>query len=186
MDVKALLLLTTLLSAVSLIGCQTVKNTQAINDSNGSYQVKQAIWKTSGEAFTIPDNSVLTAAQSRVVVFYEESNDDTDPIKIAVGADNAFQASLQNKHYSDAIICSGTQTFQAKVLKSNKAVDYSKQYYLPPQKTTYLKVDLLETGQPIIEQVSVKEALTLLSPYTRQTHQISRVSSNCKISDEIN
>ena len=182
MDSRTVLLSTATFAAISLVGCQTIKSDPILSTSDTSQQIKPVTWEKSGEVFHQPSNANLAANESRVV-FFRDSND-SDPlsnINIGIGPDNIFQVSLQDGHYSNNIICSGSQIINAGVLnkESGEVISHSKNYQLIPQTTTYLQVGLSKASRPVIQQIPADKALVLLNQSTRQTHQISRVSSDC-------
>ena len=188
MDSRNLLLPVTLCAAISLLGCQTVKNERMSFDSDSHYQVKQAVWDKNGELFRVPIDSNLKASESRIVVFrHADDSENQNNINISIGRDEVFHTSLQNGYYSEKIICHGSQLISASILdkESGKIVSYSESYPLIPQTTTYLKISLSKAGKPAIQQVSADEALSLLNQSMRQNHQISRVLSNCNTANQM-
>ena len=181
MDRISVLLSTTLFLAIGLVGCQTVKSGQMLSTADGSQKIKQATWKKTGEIFNLPDNSILTSKESRIVFIHELNDNDSNIINIGIGADNEFQTSLQNGSYSDVVICSGSQLINVEKLNkaSEEVLSYSKTYQFTPQTTSYLIVGLSTAGNPVVQQIPPDEALLLLNQNTRQTHQISRILSDC-------
>ena len=182
MDSRNVLLSTAIFATIGLVGCQTIKTDPMLLPSESSHQIKTVTWGKSGEVFYKPTNANLEANESRVV-FFRDSHDSeqSSNINIGVGSDNLFQVSLGGGHYSELIICNPSHTINAEILnsESGKVISYSKNYQFTPQTTTYLQVDLSETGHPVIKQVSADKALVLLNGSTQQTHQISRVVSDC-------
>lgn len=188
MDSKNVLLSAALLSVVGLVGCQTIKDDQMLSTSNASNQVKQVGWGKSGELFRQPMDENLKANESRIV-FFRDANNGVEPknINIGIGLDNVFQSSLQNGHYSEQVVCHSSHIINASILnkETGKIVSYAKNYQLVPQTTTYLKVGLSNSGSPMVQQLSASDALPLLQQSTRQTHQISRVPSDCSAVNQI-
>ena len=182
MDRKKILLSVISYLTLSITGCQTLKKDQFLDVVSKDAQSKEIIWENSGEAFQAPIESTLAVNESRVV-FFRDSNDgkQSSNINIGVGRDNIFQVSLQNGHYSENIMCKGNQIINVGAMdkESGKIIYTSKNYQLIPKTTTYLQVAFLETGSPVIQQVTADEALVLLNRSTRQTHQISRFLSDC-------
>lgn len=182
MDSRIVLLSTAIFSTISLVGCQTIKTDPILFTSDTGHQIKPVTWEKSGEVFHEPSNDNLAANESRVV-FFRDSNDSnpSSNVNIGVGSDNLFQVSLKNGRYSELIICNASQTINAEILnsESGKVISHSKNYQFIPQTTTYLQVNLSETGRPAIKQIPADEALVLLNGNTQQTHQISRVVSDC-------
>lgn len=186
---RKVLLLATLFVAMSLTGCQTIKENQQSTLSDSKIKTN---WAKNHEVFkVIPDDS-LQEMESRIVFFRNANNDDPlsniNPrnINVGMGPSSAFQTSLTNGHYSDIRVCNGLQLINAKVLdeKTGKITTYSKQYQLSPQTTTYLQVISSKEGSPILQQVAADEALLLMKTSTRQNHQISRVPSDCNHSNK--
>lgn len=184
MNNRSLLLPVAFFTMIGLVGCQSTKNNQRLSVSDFTHQVKRAIWGKTGEVFQVPRDSALKPNQSRVVFFRDyDDNYESRSIKIGIGSENTFQTSLTNGHYSDKIVCSSTSIVNVAVLneESGDVTSYSKSYQLIPQTTTYLQVSLSTTGRPIIRQVPADMALSLLYQSTHQTHQISRIPSDCTI-----
>ncbi len=187
---KVILLLSSSAIAASLIGCQTIKSRVLTPFDDGGYkqssQIKQVTWKKSGEVFSAPNDEDLDEGKTRLV-FFRSSNDaqqsNSININIGVGDAKRFQASLQDGHHSKAIICKDSQIISVEVLDSvsNEVFSYSKNYHFVPQTTNYLQVGLTKKRTPYIKQMSAKDALLLLNGSKRQTHQISRVTSDCKV-----
>lgn len=186
MDSKNVSVLVSFFFALSLSSCQTIKNDQMLTNSDDSHQFNQVIWKTNGQIFNLPDNTVLTSKESRIVLFQQSNDSDSDAITLSIGKDKAFQTSLRNGQYSDVIVCSGSEVISAGHLnkKSGKVLSHFENFQLAPQSTTYLQVALSATGKPVIRQIAADEALPLITQSTRQAHQISRVLSNCNASLE--
>ncbi|SLJ85274.1 OmpA family protein [Psychrobacter sp. DAB_AL43B] len=182
MDSRTILLSTAIFATIGLVGCQTIKTDPMLSTSDFSHQIKSVTWKKSGEVFYKPTNANLETNESRIV-FFRDSHDSeqSSNINIGVGSDNLFQVSLKSGHYSELIICNASQTINAEILnsESGKVISHSKNYQFIPQTTTYLQVDLSETGRPVIKQIPADEALVLLNGSSQQTHQISRVVSDC-------
>ena len=186
MDSKNTILLVTLCAATSLLGCQTVKNNQMLSGSDAGHQVKKMSWEKSGDLFLPTVNDNLKSNESRIV-FFRDADDNEKPnnINIGIGLNKAFQSSLQNGHYSEQIVCNGFQVINASILKENgDVISSSENFQLMPQITTYLKVDISKNGRPLIQQISDDNAWSSLRQSTLQTHQISRVSSNCSLASQ--
>lgn len=183
MDSRNVTLLVILCAAVSLLGCQTVKNNQMLSSSDMDYKIKQENWEKSGELFPKSTDSNLKANESRIVFFRDaEKGDLLKNINIGIGRDNAFQTSLQNEHYSEKIVCNSSQVITASILKENgDVISSSENFQFTPQTTTYLKVDVSKNGRPLIQRISDDEALASLRHSTRQTNQISRVFIKCSV-----
>ncbi|PJX25019.1 hypothetical protein CAP50_05555 [Psychrobacter sp. L7] len=184
MDIRIATLSTVLFSMTGLLGCQTLAN----NPSELSRtQIHQASWVTSGDAFGPPDDSVLATNESRVVFFRDEEDGSSDVVRIGLGADNVFQSSLQNKHYSESVLCSGVQTININigVADKQKVTTYSQKYTFLPQTTIYLQIGNSKSGHAFIRQVSLEDVLNSPERFTRQAHQINRVSSKCNRLDNV-
>lgn len=185
MDSKGLLLSTTLFTLVGLVGCQTVPNNEIKFSSGDTQRVNQVGWEKSGELFRLPNDSDLKANERRIVFFRDAHHEKKNNINIGIGLDNVFQTSLDNGHYSEKIICDNAQIINASVLKENgDIVSYSESFQFLPQKTTYIRVSLTATGKPVLQQISANEALSSLSQANRQTHQISRMPSDCSMTSQ--
>ncbi|WP_186474057.1 OmpA family protein [Psychrobacter sp. KCTC 72983] len=175
------LLSTALAVAMSLTGCQTMtSNLASANDS----PMNKAMWQKSGEVFQQPNDMMLKANESRIVFLrQDDSNVQAGPIVVGVGADNLFQVSLDNNHYSEVVICNDSQIVTAQNMNAmnGQVMAQSKQFSFMPQTTTYLQVSLSATGTPVVQQVSPNRAMSTLNQSTRQTHQISRVFIECSV-----
>lgn len=185
MDSKGLLLSTTLFTLVGLVGCQTVPNDKIKISSSDTQRVNQVGWEKSGELFRLPNDSDLKVNERRIVFFRDAHHEKKNNINIGIGLDNVFQTSLDNGHYSEKIICDNAQIINASVLKENgDIVSYSEIFQFLPQKTTYIRVSLTAMGKPALQQISATEALSSLSQSNRQTHQISRMTSDCSMANQ--
>lgn len=185
MNSRYALLSTTFFTLVSLVGCQTVPNDKMQFSSANTQRVNQVGWEKSGGLFRVPNDSDLKANERRVVFFRDINDKSKKNINIGIGLDNVFQTSLNNAHYSEKIICDNVQIINASVLKENgDIVSYSESFQFLPQKTTYIKVSLAAMGKPVLQQVSVNDALLSLSQANRQTHQISRMPSDCSMTSQ--
>lgn len=181
------LLSTALMIAMGLTGCQAMSsNSEFANDSS----VNNVVWKKSGEGFQQPNDSTLKANESRIVFLRKDDSDSQkDPVVVGVGsnglvgvkADNFFQTSLENNHYSDVVICNDSQVVTAQNMNNanGQVMAQSKRFIFMPQTTTYLQVSLSATGEPAVQQVSSSQATSLLEQSTRQAHQISRIFIEC-------
>lgn len=175
------LLLTTLVVTMGLTGCQTIASNSA---SDVNSPIKKAMWQKSGDVFQLPNDMVLKANESRIVFLRQDDKAvQASPIVVGIGADNLFQASLNNSHYSEVVICSDTHIINVQNMNTmnGEVLAQSKQFSLMPQTTTYLQVGLSATGTPVVQKVSPNQAMTILEQSTRQTHQISRAYIECSV-----
>ena len=181
---RKILLSATLFVAMSVTGCQTIKENQQSTLSDSKIKTN---WAKNHEVFKVMPDDSLQEMESRIVFFRNANNaassSSINPrnINVGMGPSSAFQTSLTNGHYSDIRVCNGLQLINAKVVneKTGKITTYSKQYQLSPQTTTYLQIASSKEGSPVIQQVLADEALLLMKTSTRQNHQISRVPSDC-------
>lgn len=181
---RKILLSATLFVAMSVTGCQTIKENQQSTLSDSKIKTN---WAKNHEVFKVMPDDSLQEMESRIVFFRNANNaassSSINPrnINVGMGPSSAFQTSLTNGHYSDIRVCNGLQLINAKVVneKTGKITTYSKQYQLSPQTTTYLQIASSKEGSPVIQQVPADEALLLMKTSTRQNHQISRVPSDC-------
>lgn len=188
MESRRLLLSVMSIAAVGLVGCQTVKKDENLSMSETSAQIQKVSWGKSGDIFQKPSDEILKANESRIIFFRDADNSEQPKnINVGIGLDNVFQSSLQNGHFSEQIVCRGSHIINASVLKkkSGDVDSYANNYQFIPQTTTYLKVDLSTSGSPIVKQIPTEQALVLLQQSTRQTHQISRVPSDCEAMKQV-
>ncbi|WP_201593470.1 hypothetical protein [Psychrobacter fozii] len=186
MERRTILLSVAFFVTLGLTGCQTIKENQKLMLSNSKIKTNL---KTPYQLFQVMPDDSLKEMESRIVFFRNAKNNDPlsninpSNINISMGPNKVFQVSLTNGHYSDLRVCNGLQLINAKVLneQTGKITAYSKQYQLDPQTTTYLQVAASKESGPIIHKIPTDEALLLLKKSTRQTHQISRVLSDCNI-----
>lgn len=186
MDSRNVLLSAIFCASAGLVGCQTVQDDQMLLLSDTNQQINQVSWEKSGELFRFP-NSNLKADEHRVVFFQDSHSErQSSNINIGIGLDNVFQTSLDNGHYSEKVLCDDAQIVNASVLKENgDIISYSKSFQLSPQKTTYLKVGLSAIGTPVVQQIPANKAWSSLSQANRQTHQISRMPSECSMTNKM-
>ncbi|MBB3105934.1 outer membrane protein OmpA-like peptidoglycan-associated protein [Psychrobacter luti] len=184
---KFFLISSTIFITTSLIGCQTIKSDHSVSLDDGIRKVNQVIWDKTGDVFNRPDDKALQKNESRVVFFRTTDIDEPrSVVNIGIGSDEDFQVSLQEDHYSDVIICDGEEAIQVKFLdnQTGKVLSETKYYNFHPQTTTYLQIALSQNSNPIIEKISNKD-VSLLDGSVRQTHQISRALSACKMSGQV-
>lgn len=170
-----------LVAAINLTGCQTMtSNLASANDS----PMNKVMWQKSGEVFQQPNDMMLKANESRIVFLRQDDNNvQAGPIVVGVGADDLFQVSLDNNHYSEVVICNDSQIVTAQNMNTmnGQVMAQSKRFSFMPQTTTYLQISLSATGTPVVQQVSPNRAISTLNQSTRQTHQISRVFIECSV-----
>lgn len=116
----------------------------------------------------------------------------SEPIVVRIGAkglaegnnDSLFQTSLDNNRYSEVVTCNDSQVITAQSINTinGQVMAQSKQFSFTPQTTTYLQVNLLANGVPVVQQVAPNRAMFMLEQNTRQTHQVSQVFIECNAS----
>ncbi len=182
MRIDTFALVSTIFLTTSLIGCQTFSSSLTKSNSTDIINESQVSWTKDGRVFQQPNDTLLDENRSRVIFFRDSADAKKDtPVYIGIGTQKMFQTSLKDGHYSDVVVCSGSQTINSASIKdiSEDVVSNSQRYVLASQKTTYIKVSLLPTNQVVVQQIAAADAIPQLSNATRQSYQISRVSMVC-------
>lgn len=173
--------------ALSLTGCQTLTTqVQTASTEDGVRQVGTVYWDKTGDGFSMPDNSTLRTNQARVV-FVRQLDQDVLQTSTNIGIDDRFQVSLQPGQFSEVITCAGNHDINTEItgVKNNKLSTHSNNYNLTAQTTHYFEVGVDNNNKPTLTPLSQPQALELLKDSVRQTHQISRLVTDCKLATPI-
>lgn len=162
--------------AMVLTACQSVPSVSTTGDH---VRVGHVAWDKTGS--TGLQNVAIPSNQSRVVFIRPATNyDDQSSANIAL--DNRYLVSLQANHYTESLVCSGNTVISVLPtgVKSNDLQALPLSTTLQPQATYYYMVDVDKaTNRPTLTSLSADKAQALLSDKALQTHQISRVVSDC-------
>ena len=108
---------------------------------------------------------------------------DNDPEQTSanIAINDRFQVSLHPGNYTAVNSCVGTNQLSAHAtgFKDNNLLAEQKDYQLASGQTYFFYVDMDESGQGTLDQITTESALPLLATKRYQTHQISRVVPNC-------
>lgn len=189
MKLHSKLITTSIAAALLTTGCASMSNNESTNYSNepvstadGYRQVGYAAWNKTGSVAQSFDNASIPANQSRIVFIRSKAAANSGA---NIGIDNRYQVSLQGGSYSSVYVCDGDHKIgitpsskNTNNLSLNTTATKSE-----AGETQYYYVDVDNTNTPRLRLITEQSALTALqnSPYTQQTHQISRViAANCK------
>lgn len=171
--------------AVTTIGIIpfTYANSTPVTEDEGYRQANHVMWDKSGtSAYNFQTDVSIPPNKSRMV-FLRAPDNQTVKTSINIGIDGRFQTSLQGGYFSTAIVCQGTHDISSNTTKSetNNLKQNSKTFNTLPQKTQYYYIELNESGQPFMRQITEESAISVMNTYDmeKQNHQISRVYSVC-------
>lgn len=169
--------------ALSLTGCQALsaQNSHHISSTeDGVRQVGTVMWDKTGNQFSIPNDQELKSDEARLV-FVRKFDEDALQTSTNIGINDRFQVSLQPGQYSDVITCAGNQDINTEItgVKTNKLSNQKFNYNVTPKNTHYFEVSVDNNNLPSLIPISQNHALNLLQDSVRQTHQISRVVTEC-------
>lgn len=160
-------------------GCSSVSS-KPTSSPDGVRKVGYAKWhkeeKVSAEEIAkkpIPKNNVG-------IFFYRPMDKDGFQTSANVAINGRFQVSLQPGRFSHVYACSGKNDLSVDIT-GYKHNDFSKglaSYNLQAGKNYYFGVDVSSKGI-LLKKLKDKRALKGMRELPRQSHQISRVMSNC-------
>lgn len=161
----------------------TYANSTPVTEDEGYRQANHVEWDKSGtSAYNFQTDVSIPPNKSRMVFLRAPDNQAVNT-SINIGIDGRFQTSLQGGYFSTAVVCQGTHEVSANTtkLESNNLKQNNKTFNTLPQKTQYYYIELNESGQPFMRQITEESAVSVMSAYemAKQSHQISRVYSVC-------
>ncbi len=164
-----------------LFGVSSCTMTSGIDNSGDSRRIDGVMWNK--QVDTNIDNLLAKEApidQARLVFI---RNDDrySEQTSANIAINDRFQVSLQQGNYTIVNSCIGTNQLSAHAtgFKNNELLADKKDYELAGGQTYFFYVDMTETGQSDLEQMTAESAVRLLKNKRYQSHQISRVTPNC-------
>ena len=115
------------------------------------------------------------------LIFIRKNDNDPKQTSANIAINNRFQVSLHAGNYTAVNSCVGTNQLSthATGFKDNNLLAEQKDYQLVGGQTYFFYVDMDESGQAMLDQITTDSALPLLETKRYQKHQISRVVPNC-------
>lgn len=115
------------------------------------------------------------------LIFIRKNDNDPEQTSANIAINDRFQVSLHPGNYTAVNSCVGTNQLSAHAtgFKDNNLLAEKKDYQLASGQTYFFYVDMDESGQGTLDQITTESALPLLATKRYQTHQISRVVPNC-------
>ncbi|SLJ84760.1 OmpA family protein [Psychrobacter sp. DAB_AL43B] len=163
-----------------ITACATTSNSSVDNDGD-SRRVGNVVWnnQVDTDINTILKEQVATDEARLVFIRKNDSNPEQTSANIAVN--NRFQVSLQAGNYTVVNSCVGTNQLSAYAtgFKSNNLLADKNTYELMGGQTYFFDVEMDEMGKSALKQIASNDASQLLANKRYQTHQISRVVTNC-------
>ena len=176
----SIVVLSTILFGIS--ACAITGNSNSIIDNDGdSRRVGKVVWNNQVDT----DINAMLARQvttdSARLVFIRKNDNNPEQTSANIAVNNRFQASLQAGNYTVVNSCVGTNqlSVHATGFKSNDLLANKNTYQLVGGRTYFFDVEMDETGQSTLKQLTSNDASQILSNNRYQSHQISRVVPNC-------
>ena len=178
----SIVVLSTILFGIS--ACAITGNSNSIIDNDGdSRRVGKVVWnnRVDTDINTMLARQVTTDNARLVFIRKNDNNPEQTSANIAVN--NRFQVSLQAGNYTVVNSCVGTNQLSAHAtgFKSNNLLADKNTYQLMGGQTYFFDVEMDETGQSTLKQVTWNDASQILANKRYQSHQISRVVPNCSV-----
>lgn len=172
------LILTLSLILFSLSSCTI---TSGIDNSGDDRRVDGVMWNKQLDT-NVDDLLAKKVPIDQVRLVFMRSDDRySEQTSTNIAINDRFQVSLQQGNYTIVNSCIGTNQLSAHAtgFKNNKLLADKKDYELAGGQTYFFYVDMIETGQSDLEQITAESAMQSLKNKRYQSHQISRVTPNC-------
>lgn len=189
--IQQTLLLVSIAAMTGLVGCQTISaktnhsrdsiSTEANDNKQEIRNINQVTWHKSEKVVGNFIENDISEQQSRLV--FIRLSDQGDRFSSAnIGIDNRFQVSLQSNRFSEVVTCAGEHALsvQSTGKQSNDLESAPQTYKFDPQKTYFFLVTPENGVAANLRPIQSEQANELLIGTQRQTHQISRVISDCE------
>lgn len=169
-----------LILSIALFGLPSCAVT-GVDNSGDSRRINSVMWNKQVNA-NIDSLLAKKAPTDQTRLVFVRSNDRySEQTSANIAINNRFQVSLQQGNYTVVNSCIGTNQLSAYAtgFKNNDLLANKKDFELTGGQTYFFYVDMAETGQSNLKQVTVESAMQLLKNKRYQSHQISRVVPNC-------
>jgi outer membrane protein OmpA-like peptidoglycan-associated protein len=177
-NMTAAIVLPTLL--LSLSACAMTGHNSVDNEGD-SRRVGNVTWNNQADTDFQKILATNVDADETRLVFIRKNDDDVEQTSANVAINNRFQVSLHPGNYTVVNSCVGTNQVSAHAtgFKDNNLLADKQEYQLVGGQTYFFYVDMDDTGESKLDQITPESALPLLDTKRYQTHQISRVVPNC-------
>ena len=177
-NMTAAIVLPTLL--LSLSACAMTGHSSVDNEGD-SRRVGNVTWNNQADTDFQKILATNVDTDETRLVFIRKNDDDVEQTSANVSINNRFQVSLHPGNYTVVNSCVGTNQVSAHAtgFKDNNLLADKQEYQLVGGQTYFFYVDMDDTGESKLDQITPESALPLLDTKRYQTHQISRVVPNC-------
>ena len=160
--------------------CATTSNNSIDNDGD-SRRVGKVAWNNQVDTDISKMLAEQVANDETRLIFIRKNDNDPEQTSANIAINDRFQVSLHPGNYTAVNSCVGTNQLSAHAtgFKDNNLLAEQKDYQLASGQTYFFYVDMDESGQGTLDQITTESALPLLATKRYQTHQISRVVPNC-------
>lgn len=174
----ATIFLPTMLFGIS--GCSMVGSSNIDNEGD-SRRVNNVVWNNQIDTDLNKLLSSEVSDDEARLIFLRKNDDDLEQTSANISVNNRYQVSLRPGNYTVVNSCVGINQLSAHVtgFKDNNLLADKKNYKLEKGQTYFFYVDVDDTGNSTLEQITPESALPLLENKRYQSHQISRVVPNC-------
>lgn len=167
---------------LGMTACSVTGNNSIDNDGD-SRHVSKVAWnnQTDADINYILDQNV--SSDKTRLVFIRSNDRYSEQTSANIAVNNRFQVSLHPGNYTVVESCVGINQLSAHAtgFKDNNLLANKKEYELVGGQTYFFYVNMTQTGQSTLEQITTASALQLLEKRRYQSHQISRVVPNCPL-----
>jgi outer membrane protein OmpA-like peptidoglycan-associated protein len=173
-------LVTTLLGVTA---CATTTANSRLDNNGDTRRVDRVVWNNQIDSDISAVLAKQVASDEVRLIFVRKSDNDPEQTSANIAINNRFQVSLHPGNYTAVNSCVGTNQISAHAtgFKDNNLLAEQKDYELVGGQTYFFYVDMDESGQGSLNQITTDSALPLLENKRYQTHQISRVVPNCPV-----
>ena len=163
-----------------MTACATIGNSQMNNDGD-TRRVGKVMWTNQVDSDVDALLEKQVANDEARLIFIRKNDNDPEQTSANIAINDRFQVSLHPGNYTAVNSCVGTNQLSAHAtgFKDNDLLAEQKDYQLAGGETYFFYVDMDESGQGTLDQITTDSALPLLETKRYQTHQISRVVPNC-------
>lgn len=160
--------------------CATTSNNSIDNDGD-SRRVGKVAWNNQVDTDISKMLAEQVANDETRLIFIRKNDNDPEQTSANIAINDRFQVSLHPGNYTAVNSCVGTNQLSAHAtgFKDNNLLAEQKDYQLASGQTYFFYVNMDESGQGTLDQITTESALPLLATKRYQTHQISRVVPNC-------
>ena len=165
-----------------MTACATTSNSQ-INNDGDTHRVGNVMWTNQVDSDIDGLLEKPVSNDEARLIFIRKNDNDPEQTSANIAINDRFQVSLHPGNYTAVNSCVGTNQLSAHAtgFKDNNLLAEQKDYQLAGGQTYFFYVDMDESGQGTLDQITTESALPLLEAKRYQTHQVSRVVPNCPV-----